>query len=538
MRWKSRLQQSGFLPLLAIGAVVALLAAELMRTVVHLRIAELRTSLRTAAETPEVLRNLSLLARLALIRERAFAPAAAESTAQYRREAEAVLLALRTTERRFDGQASPLQDFAIPLLNGINRILGLPRLQSQTIPEDELVLDLAFRNESLREYGQAVALYSLFFDRYTYTADARDFALLHRGFCYAMLNQWEQAIADFSQAEKSSNEQTAAVAAKFVMFLRDLSARIRKIEAESDPARRGELYYQAAIYYKALENFALVAEEKRSLQMRFMMARSLEETGQKEKALSLYRELIARAPASTYARQANRRLYLIGTFWGTDEELAKEARNNSEKILNDKEFLKSVSHLEQSAVELHRKENLVEKMHRQEIAALEKRLATVPAQPEKKLPAEKNTTLPTQEKKIENAVKNTTLPLQKNKVENAEKKPADTFPKSPQSTSPPKAVANEGVVKAPPTMARVPDLRQEKIAKNNEALPPEQKTEIIRNQKQLVDRITMSDGNVFYGVIYKEDENKIWLYSTLGNLELPKNEIERRDRIPGNKAFE
>jgi len=47
----------------------------------------------------------------------------------------------------------------------------------------------------------------------------------------------------------------------------------------------------------------------------------------------------------------------------------------------------------------------------------------------------------------------------------------------------------------------------------------------------------MVDGNVFYGVVYKETEETVFLYSVLGNLELDKSNIQTREKVAGKKAL-
>ena len=96
-------------------------------------------------------------------------------------------------------------------------------------------------------------------------------------------------------------------------------------------------------------------------------------------------------------------------------------------------------------------------------------------------------------------------------------------------------MVNPPVKKSEPPAA--PNLRNEKVAKQAEKLTEQKKQQLIKKQAQKIDKLTMADGNVFYGVIYKEDAQRVFLYSVLGNLELDKSNITKREKVEGNRAL-
>ena len=101
------------------------------------------------------------------------------------------------------------------------------------------------------------------------------------------------------------------------------------------------------------------------------------------------------------------------------------------------------------------------------------------------------------------------------------------------------------LVPAPPPVAEPPkpkpkdevNLKNERIAKQSEGLAETKKEQLIKKQQEKIDKLTMADGNVFYGVIYKETEETVFLYSVLGNLELDKSNIQTREKVAGKKAL-
>ena len=379
MGWIAKAQSSGFLSAAIMGTTAVVLASTLLTTVTHLRMHELRDSLLASNEKGDELRNLTLLSRVSMIRQRAMA-GGRENAAAYKQEAESALIAIR--QSRAQGRDVPLLDRAtIPLLNGFNWLMGLPRLHLGKTPERELVLDLAFQFESYREYAKAIRGYDVYIHEFRLDAQESDFALLHRGFCRAMVSQFDAALSDFDAVANHSSSENADVARKLSTFLKELKARIQYIESVQDPAERGELYYNAAAYLKAIENFSQVEKNRQNDKIRFLTARALEETGNTSQALPIYRKLIASGGASPYAVNANRRMYLLGTFLGNDQDLARESKKNSETVVKDKEFMSTVTHLEKSATKLQAEAAREQSEKSDELAAVHK--LVLPEEPEK-----------------------------------------------------------------------------------------------------------------------------------------------------------
>lgn len=497
MGWIAKAQSSGFLSAAIMGTTAVVLASTLLTTVTHLRMHELRDSLLASNEKGDELRNLTLLSRVSMIRQRAMA-GGRENAAAYKQEAESALIAIR--QSRAQGRDVPLLDRAtIPLLNGFNWLMGLPRLHLGKTPERELVLDLAFQFESYREYAKAIRGYDVYIHEFRLDAQESDFALLHRGFCRAMVSQFDAALSDFDAVANHSSSENADVARKLSTFLKELKARIQYIESVQDPAERGELYYNAAAYLKAIENFSQVEKNRQNDKIRFLTARALEETGNTSQALPIYRKLIASGGASPYAVNANRRMYLLGTFLGNDQNLARESKKNSETVVKDKEFMSTVTHLEKSATKLHAEAAREQSEKSAELASVHKLVLS-----EEPLPVAAPVTQPA--------------------------------PAAPEPVTPPPAAPVAPPAPKPKPAAEI-NLRNEKVAERAEKLAEEKKQQLLKKQAEKIDKLTMADGNVFYGVIYKQDEDHVFLYSVLGNLELEKSNIVKRERVEGTQAL-
>lgn len=497
MGWIAKAQNSGFLSAAIMGTTAVVLASTLLTTVTHLRMHELRDSLLASNEKGDELRNLTLLSRVSMIRQRAMA-GGRENAAAYKQEAESALIAIR--QSRAQGRDVPLLDRAtVPLLNGFNWLMGLPRLHLGKTPERELVLDLAFQFESYREYAKAIRGYDVYIHEFRLDAQESDFALLHRGFCRAMVSQFDAALADFDAVANRSTSDNAEVARKLAAFLKELKARIQYIESVQDPAERGELYFNAAAYLKAIENFSQVDKNRQNDKIRFLTARALEETGNTSQALPIYRKLIASGGASQFAVNANRRMYLLGTFLGNDQNLAQESKKNSETVVKDKEFMSTVTHLEKSATKLHAEAAREQTEKSAELASVHKLVL-----PEEPLPVAMPVTQPA--------------------------------PAAPEPVTPPPAAPVPPPATKPKPAAEL-NLRNEKVAERAEKLAEEKKQQLLKKQAEKIDKLTMADGNVFYGVIYKQDEDHVFLYSVLGNLELEKSNIIKRERVEGTQAL-
>lgn len=471
------------------GTIVLGAAALLLSTVSRLRMFELRDSLQAFNEKSDDLRNVTLLSRVSMINQRTLSVGGqgknAESAAAYKQEAESALIAIKQSRTR-GVQVSFTDRAALPVLNGFNALVGIPRMHLGKTPEREIVLDMAFQFETYREYSKAIRGYDVYLNEFSLGPEERDFALLHRGFCRAMLSDFKNSVADFETVATNKESNSAGVAQKLTAFLKALEVRITIIESVKDPALRGEMYYNAAAYMKALENFALAANQN-SEKIKFLTARSLEETGRSKEALTIYRELISRPGGSQYAVNANRRMYLLGTFLGNDQNLAQESKKNSETVVKDKEFMASVTHLEKSAVTLHAEVEAERATQSAEFSQAEKLVA--PEEPKKQEPAVVTNTMP----------------------------PATKPEPAAKPSNPPTKLPNPPVVKS-----TTPVVKPE---------PP-------KKQENTIDKLTMSDGNVFFGKISKEDESTVFLSSALGNLELDKSNVLKREKVKGNVAPE
>jgi len=475
---------------LILGSVLLVFAFVLMRTVTHLRMYELRDSLQSFNEKNDEVRNISLLSRIQLLSQSAI-DGNRESAERYRQEAESALIAIRQTHANSESP-SFVDTLALPVLNVFNFITGLPRLHLETTSKKDLVLDLAFQFESFREYGKAVKSYSVYLTDFRLSDTERDFALLHRGFSYAMLGNLNSAEQDFQSVVSMPHSQSQWIAKKLIAFLRALDTQIKAIESESDNARRGELYYNAAAYNKALENFAQIDKNLQSEKVRFLTARSLEETGRSAEAVAIYRNLVK--INSPYAVNANRRMYLLGTFLGSDKSLAQESKTNSETVVKDSEFMEKFQNLEKSAEKLQSAAKVAQEKDKTKIEEVNSLIQT--AEPQKTIP--QTPLLPKEKKTI-------VLPPAKPKAKKAEQKTVN--------------------------------LRNEKIAQTAEKLTLKKKETLIKEQKEKIDKITMADGNIFIGVVYKENAEVLFLYSVLGNLELDKTNIKLREKIDASQAL-
>jgi tetratricopeptide (TPR) repeat protein len=502
MQWVERARSSGVFAAFLMGIFTVLVVGVLLRSVTHLRMHELRDSLQSINEKSNALRNANLLTRIAMINRSVLSGNSRENAGTYKKEAESALIAIR--QSRSQGLKVPLLDrIALPLLNGFNLVLGLPRIRLSKSSEAELVLDLAYQFETLHEYVKASRSYTVYIDEYRLGDQEREFALLHRGFCSAMLSRFDDALSDFAKITAHSDSPSGQVARVLTEFLTSLKERIRQIESVTNPARRGELYYNASAYTKALENFALVPQNSQSADIRFLTARSLEETGKTVEALAIYRNLIQSAPASLYAVNANRRIYLLGTFLTGDSTLTQESRKNSESVVRDDEFMSSVSHLEKSAVKLHADMKKDRENQASDISHVTKLVTAEIAKPE------------TGAAPVATQAEPVTPP-----------QPVVKKPERPAAPTTP-----------PVTKRAAPDLREEKIAAQAAGLAEQKKAQLLKKQADLIDKLTMTDGNIFYGVIYRESAETVYLYSVLGNLELQKSTITKREKVAGENAI-
>ncbi|MCB1307405.1 MAG: hypothetical protein KDK30_04465 [Leptospiraceae bacterium] len=196
-----------------------------------------------------------------------------------------------------------------------------------------LRLRFAFYMERKKRYQQAAGQYRklarMGSDGNPQTAGFID---LHYGFCLAMAGEHNHAARRLQLVIKRYPGTHYAQTAAIILGLLEEHRRKSAVIADRDltDLEKARLFYEQKMYRDALDYFNRYEHLlDPDLQRK---ARSLEETGDIKAATDLYNRLVNQSDDSDIVRDSNRRLLMIGHFYGGGRELADESEARGRRI--------------------------------------------------------------------------------------------------------------------------------------------------------------------------------------------------------------
>lgn len=236
---------------------------------------------------------------------------------------------------------APVEWLGVGVINAVRKIPGInrPLLRLWSDQQQLLMMKYAFFMERNRRFDKALEKYRLLetegYIPDTGRADERGFVLLHQGYCLGVLGEKDKALErlylvrdDFSGSHYS---QTAIILINLLLEGERASAAIEKEELSNlEKARR---YFKIAQYTRALQLFK--QEPSLSAMDQYRQARSKEEMGRVKEAIEEYLKIVKKNEDQIAVRLANRRLLLIGNFYGGGKKIKKFAEKKASDIGDD-----------------------------------------------------------------------------------------------------------------------------------------------------------------------------------------------------------
>jgi tetratricopeptide (TPR) repeat protein len=262
------------------------------------------------------------------------------------------------------------------LIINLNRgIIGkAPLAYHQSSDQYMADLDLAYYYERNFLFSRAITQYDNTLNR-NIDSSLRASILLHQGYCYALSGLNDKAMNNYTTIiNKYGNENSAITAAILSRYLEGFKlARERVLSSKADPLLRSQdlvslLAYEQAL--KILEDEELRADPGDIPRIRYFKARCFTGIGKPEKAVENYLQVIASSPYSQYAKYSNRKLFLIGSRAGGENNIIKISEQLNNK-LNDpimSEMIQNMKDNPEPAVDVSKLEkiniskNLLEKV--------------------------------------------------------------------------------------------------------------------------------------------------------------------------------
>lgn len=219
-------------------------------------------------------------------------------------------------------------------------MIGKPPLAYYKLPEQYLAdLDLAYYYERNFFFSRAIEQYEKVLKNKNIDNTLRASILLHQGYCSALSGLNIRAMHIYSTIIKDySSENSAVTAAILSRYLEGFKlAREKVLASNADPLLMSQDLVALLSYEQALK--ILEEEEKRAgpgdiARIKYYKARCFTGIGQPDKAVENYLQVIAASPSSQYAKYSNRKLFLIGSRAGGENDIVKLSKQLNNR-LND-----------------------------------------------------------------------------------------------------------------------------------------------------------------------------------------------------------
>lgn len=332
--------------LVSITAVIVILTVMFNDINIQIRVKEIGMFLQRSIRDDNSIDHMGLVMKYRLHREMYENRISDEDTGIIEARINSILSGRGEKIEVLPGKYSLVSIPVIYFINIIRRIIGMPIMEELEEEGLGVNLEVAYYYERNKDYKKAIALYDRILDAPVSGRPLKAGVLLHQGFCYSILGDFEKAKMKYLYViEDYGDMSTAVTAAVMLRYLEGFSIEIERVLAtEKDSTEKGEKLYKLIAYresYEVLKRIEGTAPPSEKKKIQFFKGRTLEEIGEAGKALEIYQQIIMDDPGSEYASSANRRIYLVGLVSHEGERIKKLAVKNN-KLIKDETLVKMV----------------------------------------------------------------------------------------------------------------------------------------------------------------------------------------------------
>lgn len=324
------------LKLFALGLMVALLVL-FNAGLIELRLREIGYHLEKFAAQDDVTNTLGIVAKYELVQQRM--RTGEEDISNYELEAR---IAALTSGDKFDAERESGFDrlYLAPVrlvVNGIRFVMGKPILNPTDDDKIYRILEIGYFWERNRKYTEAIDIYNEVLEKPDLREEIRAAVLIHQAFCYSMLSEYDKSRSVYEQVIRLYPTSEAGILAwRLLGFIESIEKERAQVAARTtSELERARQYYLLMDYRSAIRYLSLFLSRKPAAAQRveatFFKGRAHEELGEVQEAVAEYNTVIADDPSVRWARQANRRLIMLGDFYETRRQVSAEARKRLEQ---------------------------------------------------------------------------------------------------------------------------------------------------------------------------------------------------------------
>jgi len=327
---------------------VILLAVNLNRMNMEIRIEEMKSYIQSGNRTDNNIDHVSLLMKYKIHKDLYDGKINDSQSATIEAKILNAVSTANLVQTRFKSKYPVLSYPVIHIINSVRFLLELPPIRFDATSPDYFLPEIAYYYERNSNYRKAVELYEEILTKKNPESKLRASILLHQGYCLSILGKYKEARSKYISIIKNyGHSKIAVTAALLLRYIDGFKKEINKImTTEKDSLEKGEKLHRLIAYRESLA--VLNKIEKNSTKsekekIAFFRGRAQEELGNEISALKSYQKIITTDPSSDLAVAANRRIFLMGRKSITGKTYEKLASENNKKIKdrNFREFSKT-----------------------------------------------------------------------------------------------------------------------------------------------------------------------------------------------------
>ncbi len=218
------------------------------------------------------------------------------------------------------------------VLHGIRFTLGKEFINPKQENKIFKVLEIGYFWERNRKYRDAIDVYNEVLSMPKIELNLYAAVLMHKAFCLSMLSEYIKAKEVYENIINRYPDTEAGVLSwKLLGFLKSIEEKRTKVKKTSlSEFEKAKHYYLLMDYRNSIKYFSIFLQNneksKYLVDARYFKGRSHEELGESEEAVNEYRYTIKIDKKRKWAREANRRMLMIGEFYDYKKKVTDEAK--------------------------------------------------------------------------------------------------------------------------------------------------------------------------------------------------------------------